>query len=257
MIVTPPPPFRRLLALLVQGVAVVLVVAVGAVALSLGSRTAVEPDATASPVATATDITAAEPSATSSPRQSTVPSSPAPVGGEPTSSVTVAPTPKLTLDPTVDSTPKPTAKPTPTPTPQPTPKPEPDPEPEGTPIITTASGSFGQTLDVQGIRVLVDTTAPKEGALACVSDDPDRQGWTDLTSYTLTMTWPDASEAQEPWFAVGKQPWNVIQFDGPSPFKSGADYIVTTCRKPGDSNKVMVEISPPGSPLIYLRWYFT
>ncbi len=52
------------------------------------------------------------------------------------------------------------------------------------------------------------------------------------------------------------KPWNVLQFDGPSPFKSGSDYVVTTCKRPTDSDKVMVEISPPGSPIIYYRWYF-
>ena len=91
--------------------------------------------------------------------------------------------------------------------------------------------------------------------MACVTDDPDRQGWTELVSYELTMTWPDAGDAEEPWFAVGAKPWNVLQFDGPSPFKSGADYVVSTCHRPSDSDKVMVEISPPGTPTIY-RWYF-
>ena len=89
-----------------------------------------------------------------------------------------------------------------------------------------------------------------------MTDDPDRQGWTEVVSYELTMTWPDAGDAEEPWFAVGAHPWNVLQFDGPSPFKSGADYVVTTCHRPSDSDKVMVEIAPPGSPLIYYRWFF-
>ena len=70
------------------------------------------------------------------------------------------------------------------------------------------------------------------------------------------MTWPDAGDAEEPWVAVGSKPWNVLRFDGPSPFRSGADYIVSTCHQPSNSDKVMVEISPPGSPLIYYRWYF-
>jgi hypothetical protein len=48
----------------------------------------------------------------------------------------------------------------------------------------------------------------------------------------------------------------VLQFGGPSPFRSGSDYIVSTCHRPSDSEAVMVEISPLGSPLIYYRWYF-
>ena len=53
------------------------------------------------------------------------------------------------------------------------------------------------------------------------------------------------------------QALDVLQFDGPSPFRSGSDYVVTTCKRPSDSDKVKVEISPAGSPIIYYRWYFT
>jgi hypothetical protein len=70
------------------------------------------------------------------------------------------------------------------------------------------------------------------------------------------MTWPDPGDAEEPWVAVGSKPWNILAFDGPSPFRSGSHYIVSTCHRPSDSDKVKVEISPPGSPLIYYRWYF-
>ena len=87
-------------------------------------------------------------------------------------------------------------------------------------------------------------------------DDPERQGWTEIVSYTMTMTWPDPGDAEFPYFAVGSKPWNIMDFDGPSRMQSGAEYVVTTCKRPGDSNKVRVEISPPGSPIIYYRWYF-
>jgi hypothetical protein len=166
-----------------------------------------------------------------------------------TSEPTAAP---LTPDPTAAPTPRPTVKPTP----KPTPKPTHDPAPEGTPRLTTASGSFGQTLTVRGVTARAAKTEPRTGALPCVTDDPDRQGWTELVSYELRMTWPDPGDAEEPWVAVGSKPWNVLQFDGPSPFKSGASYVVSTCHRPSDSDKVMVEISPPGSPLIYYRWFF-
>jgi hypothetical protein len=174
---------------------------------------------------------------------------------EASAAASLEPTTEPTFAPTAEP-PTPTPKPTAKPTSRPTPKPTHDPTPEGTPKITTKSGSFGQTLTVQGITTRVAKTATKQGALNCVTDDPERQGWTELVSYDLTMSWPDAGDAEEPWVAVGAKPWNVLQFDGPSPFKSGADYIVSTCHRPGDSDKVMVEISPPGSPLIYYRWYF-
>ena len=174
----------------------------------------------------------------------------------PTSAPTAVPTPAPAVDPAPDPTPKPTPKPTTRTAAKATPKPTHDPTPEGTPRITTDSGSFGSTLTVRGITVRVAKTAPQDGALNCVTDDPDRQGWTELVSYELTMTWPDAGDAEEPWVAVGSKPWNVLNFDGPSPFKSGADYVVSTCHRPSDSDKVKVEISPPGSPLIYYRWFF-
>ena len=86
------------------------------------------------------------------------------------------------------------------------PKPTRDPKPEGTPKITKRSGSFGQTLSVQGIEVRVARTAPHEGAISCTSDDPERQGWTEVVSYELSMTWPDAGDAEEPWSRSAPSP---------------------------------------------------
>jgi hypothetical protein len=171
----------------------------------------------------------------------------------PSPQATATPTPEPTPEPTPDATaPRLTAKPTA----KPTSKPVVDPRPEGTPRTDKASGSFGQTLTVAGIDVVVSPTTRSDTAPGCTSDDPERQGWTEPVSYTLRMTWPKEKDAEEPWFAVGSKPYNVLNFDGPSPFKSGADYIVSTCHRPDDSDKVMVEISPPGSPLVYYRWYF-
>ena len=65
-------------------------------------------------------------------------------------------------------------------------KPTHDPTPEGTPRIATKSGSFGQTLTVHEIAVRVDKTSPREGSIRCVTDDPDRQGWTDVVSYEFS-----------------------------------------------------------------------
>lgn len=234
----------------------ILVLLVGALVVAvigLGSRTA---DRSAAPApsfvavvgAAATD-TAGLPTASPTPESSTA-TDPIAAASTPTAEPTPAAAAEQT--PAAAATPKPTARTTPRPTPRPTH----DPTPEGTPRITSRSGSFGQTLTVQGVTARVARTAARDGALSCVTDDPDRQGWTELVSYELRMSWPDAGDAEEPWVAVGSKPWSVLQFDGPSPFKSGADYVVSTCHKPADSDKVMVEISPPGSPLIYYRWFF-
>ncbi len=250
---------RRLTSLIGGAVSVLFLLGVGLIVVSLGSRTALPepsglpPAAAVGAVSTPVDEPTETPTATPSPSPTAV------ATPEPTATPTPEPpevTARPTAPPTDEPTARPTAKPTAKPTPKPTPKPTHDPTPEGTPKITTKSGSFGQTLAVQGIEVRVAKTAAHEGALNCVTDDPDRQGWTEVVSYELTMTWPDAGDAEEPWFAVGAHPWNVLQFDGPSPFKSGADYVVTTCHRPSDSDKVKVEISPPGSPIIYYRWFF-
>ena len=227
---------------------IVAVMVVVIVVVAIRSQTA---DQSASPppvgVAGAVASSASEPSASAS----------APIrSSDPTVTLSDAPSPNPTSYAAPTPMLEPTPKPTPKPTAKPTPKPTHDPTPEGTPRITTRSGSFGQTLTVQGVTARVARTSAREGALACVTDDPDRQGWTEVVSYELTMTWPDPGDAEEPWFAVGSKPWNVLQFDGPSPFRSGADYIVSTCHRPADSDKVMVEISPPGSLTIYFRWFF-
>jgi hypothetical protein len=250
---------RRLTSVAGGVLSLVFLVGVAVVVAGLGGRTAL-PEASSAPIAVVGAGASTEPTdptdppvATPSPSPTAEPTPTPPPTAEPTATPRVTPEPP---DPTPDPTAKPTAKPTPKPTPKPTAKPTHDPTPEGTPRITTTSGSFGQTLTVQDIAVRVDRTSPRDGSIRCVTDDPDRQGWTEVISYELRMTWPDAGDAEEPWFAVGAHPWNVLQFDGPLPFKSGVDYIVSTCKRPSDSDKVMVEISPPGSPMILHRWYF-
>lgn len=246
---------RRLTSVAGGVLSLAFLIGVAVVVVSLGSRTAL-PDASASPSVAVIGAGASSEPVDPTDRPTETPS-PGPTA-EPTPAPTPepTPTPRPTAEPTPDPTPDPTAEPTAKPTPKPTPKPTHDPTPEGTPRISTKSGSFGQTLTVRDIAVRVDRTSPRDGSIRCVTDDPDAQGWTEVVSYELSMTWPDASDAEEPWFAVGSRPWYVLQFDGPSPFKSGADYIVSTCKRPSDSDKVMVEISPPGSPMILHRWYF-
>ncbi len=230
----------RLVALLI-GVAVIAFVGLRGPAAETSPTPRARPRAVIGAASSATPALTATPDATGTVEASAEPS--------------IEPTSAPTAEPTSAATPKPTAKPL-QPTPRPTVKPTHDPTPEGTPRITSRSGSFGQTLTVQGIAVRVARAAPQTGAINCVTDDPDAQGWTEIVSYELTMTWPDGGHAEEPWVAVGAKPWNALTFDGPSPFRSGADYIVSTCHRPSDSDKVKVEISPPGSPIIYYRWYF-
>jgi hypothetical protein len=165
-----------------------------------------------------------------------------------------------TASPTPAQEPLPTpAPPTPastaTPTVKPTVKPVVDPRPEGTPIISTARGSFGQTLVVDGVQLRIVRVTPDPSLLSlCRSDDPESPERSTLAAFELTMTWPDAGDASEPWVAVGRKPWHATGWD--PQIASGRPSIVTTCVLPDETNpSVKIEWSPDGSPIRYLRWY--
>lgn len=201
-------------------------------------------------------LAAAEPSppATSSNDASVGPSASAPGSGSPTgSAIPSTPAPPATSR-APETTPAPAGTVTPVPTR--TPPPLPDPAPEGTPIITTARGAFGDARTIEGVRVTAIAIEPDPGlANLCATDDPERQGWTELVAYRITITWPDPGDAQEPWVAVGTRPWNVLSWE--PAVTSGVPTTLTTCHRPGDSGTIMVELSPSGSPIIYYRWYFS
>ncbi len=175
----------------------------------------------------------------------------------------VAVTPTATSAPTLEPTPDPTAtpapatpKPTPRPTPKPTPKPTHDPAPEPTPWIGTDSGSFGQTLTVDAVQVRLDRRGPSQDPqIRCgTSDDPERQGFTDVVSYDLRITWPDPGDASEPWIAVGSDPYNVLWFE--PAVASGVATVFSTCKRRADSFNAMVEWSPNGGPMRLFRFSF-
>lgn len=195
-----------------------------------------------------------DPSASTSSDASIPPSSPA-VGSV---SPTGTPAPGTPAPSPMSQAPAPTPAPARTSPPASTrtPPPVPDPGPEGTPVVTTARGVFGETLAVQGIRVMATTVEPDPGLITlCATDDPERQGWTELVAFRMTLTWPDPGDAAEPWVAVGTRPWNVLSWE--PAVASGVPTTLTTCHRPGDTDAIMVELSPPGSPLIYYRWYFS
>lgn len=182
-------------------------------------------------------------------------SAPPPGSASPAPSTPAPSTPaKPPASPVLERTPAPAR--TATPVPESTPPQVPDPAPEGTPMVTTARGSFGATLTVQGVRATAIAVEPDPGLLnLCATDDPERQGWTELVAYRITLVWPDPGDAQEPWVAVGTRPWNVLSWE--PAVASGVPAILTTCHRPGDSAAILIELSPPGSPLIYYRWYFS
>ena len=166
---------------------------------------------------------------------------------------TPADTSEPALEPTPDSTATsapPTPKPTPKPTPRPTPRPTHDPAPEPTPRLGTASGSFGQTLTVDGVKVRMDRRDPSQDpTIRCgLTDDPEMQGFTDVVSYDLRITWPDPADASEPWIAVGSTPFNVLWFE--PTVRSGVDVVFSTCKRPADSFKATVELAPNGDAVL-------
>jgi len=173
------------------------------------------------------------------------------------------PSPSPTTPPAVTSIPDPTPteRPTPPPTKRPstpTPPPVPDPNPEPTPRIRTATVAFGQSRALEGITAYLSPREPSQTPICGTSDDPEMQGFTEAVSYDLRITWTDPSDANEPWIAVGKTPYNTLWFEpeGRS-FKSGADYVFSTCKRPADSSSAMIEVQTPHNdpPRIY-RWYF-
>jgi hypothetical protein len=70
------------------------------------------------------------------------------------------------------------------------------------------------------------------------------------------VTWLDPTSADWPGVWVGEHPWHVLDFQGPDPFENGADYIVSTCKRPSDSITTTVELGPPGSPQTIYSWRF-
>lgn len=195
------------------------------------------------------DTAAAEPSlpAETAPAETVAPTA------EPTSQPSPTPTPDPTAEPTVEPTSDPTPRPTAKPTPKPTPEPVVGTEPEPTPRLYTARGSFGDTVSIKGVAVWLDPTTPDPGSPFCNSDDPEAQDPRHLVSYHLRMTWSDASDADFPYFKVGRKSWTATNYEnGPSRYASGVTYLVTTCNQDADSDEVHIEISMPGD----YRWTF-
>jgi len=203
-----------------------------------GADTAGADTAIASVAATVT------PSATATTGLTASPAGPTPSIAEPSAEASTAAEPS--------PTPAPTARPTPAPTKRPaTPKPVVDPAPEPTPRIGRVSGSFGQTLTVDGISVRLSPRPPSDDPLVrCgLTDDPEMQGFTEIVSFDLRVTWSKPSEANEPWIGIGTTPFNVLWFDSQGPFTSGVEYVFSTCHRPADSDKARVVISPDGEPV--------
>ena len=242
------------------GSLLVFLVVVGAIAWLLAGRTT--PGAAGSPIDPA--AVAAASSAPSTTSTAPAPTSDIPESAGPEATPPPAPSdtptpPMPPADPTVAPTPHPTAiatpdpaapQPTPKATPKPTPKPTHDPAPEPTPRIGTVSGSFGQTLTVDGIQVRMSLRdASQNPSITCgTSDDPEMQGYTQIVSYDLRITWPDPGDASEPWIAVGATPYHVLWFD--PQIASGRDVVFATCKRPADSSKAMVELAPNGDPVL-------
>jgi hypothetical protein len=230
------------------GSVLAIVVTVGIGAFLLAGRGGQPPEGTPSP----SPVAAA---AASSPEPSAVaPSTPATPAASPpdvTASPTVQPTPEPTPTPTPeppDPTPAPTKRP-----PSATPKPVVDPAPEPTPVVYRESGSFGSTLSAGGVTVSLDRHAPSSEP-RCVSDDPEVQGFTEIASFTLEITWSKSSEAMEPFVAVGSKPYFNVQWS--DPFHGSGTYTWSTCVRPGDTGQATVSFEANGGAPRSYRFTF-
>ena len=69
------------------------------------------------------------------------------------------------------------------------------------------------------------------------------------------MNWAAAPDGIEPWVALGQNPFGTLSFE--PGFAVNEDITLILCHQPGDTENVLVESSPPGSPIIYYRWRFS
>lgn len=172
------------------------------------------------------------------------------VSSPPASPTVAAPSPITTPTSNPAGTGAPTRAPTAPPTTAPSPSaPVPDPEPEGTPRIFSASGPLGQALTVNGVTVtMYETATPPQHATTC--DYASRE----TRAYAFRMDWTNPPASIEPWIALGANPHNVVTFEPGWAVNTALTVIL--CHAPGDTESILVESSPPGSPMTLYRWYF-
>ncbi len=182
----------------------------------------------------------------SSPPERAVTQSLEPVTTEPTGSPSASPSPSTS----------PSTSPSPTvPAPRRTPKPVVS-GPDPTPVYLTASGAYGDTLTVRGIRVRAVLAQPdQQFAGMCVSTDPERQGWTELVAVEATIWFPSEDLVQVPLYEIGAHP-NLGAFTEEATHPSGVPYLVTMCHQPGDNLHLRVLMGTSGTPMTELYWLF-
>jgi hypothetical protein len=177
----------------------------------------------------------------------------------PTTSVTPATEPP-TADPGLPTATPPPATPNPTPQP-PASVPPASPSVQPTPWldITRVSGSFGETLQIGGVSVYLNTRAPTTDPLIrCDYEAYVSAGYTELVSYDMVVAWTVPINESFPTIVVGTTPpgfggW----FEGPVPFQNGIAYVASFCKVPADPNVATVMLGPFQNQVPLIEWHFT
>ncbi len=174
--------------------------------------------------------------------------SPSPELVTPPPAATPEPTPDPTAKPTPDATPAPTKRPA-----TPTPRPTHDPAPEPTPWVGKVSGSFGSTLTVGGVSARLTERTPSSEVTCGNGSMAD---YTEAVSFDLRMTWSDSTDVIEPFLGVGGAPYYYVNWFDPAGWHSGVTYVVSSCVRPGDTAKALIETASNGGPPRTYRFSF-
>lgn len=180
---------------------------------------------------------------------------------DPTSDPTISVMPATqppTADPAPPSTaPSPTA---PSATPRaPAPAASPSVQPTAWLDISRASGSFGETLQLEGVSVFLNTREPTtEPTIRCDYDLAVSTGYTELVSYDMVVVWTVQIADTWPTIFVGTTPPGLGGwFEGPTSFQSGVAYVTSHCKMPSDPNVATVTISPFQNHVPLFSWEFS
>lgn len=125
--------------------------------------------------------------------------------------------------------------------------------------ISRASGSFGETLQLEGVSVFLNNRAPTtEHTIRCDYELALSTGYTELVSYDMIVVWTVEIDTSWPTIFVGTTPPGLGGwFEGPTSFQSGVAYVTSHCKMPSDPNVATVTIGPFQNRVPAFYWEFS
>jgi hypothetical protein len=123
------------------------------------------------------------------------------------------------------------------------------------PARVVASGSFGDTLELQGVSVwLVPAVPVADSSGICDTGEPASEPRY-IVGYRLRVDWGVEAKLHAPGITVGKEDWHATGFSDPFPFRGGIVYDVWTCNQDDDTGQVTVSF-PMDWPFPYEELVF-